>query len=110
MTPFVIVSRNCGALYECTLCGSEASLAGTCYGCGAPSGVDGRPTRRHARHPARWMLTLAHNLTIGAALCEAHRLGHSHGYAACPCERGECDMHQEYVDRQWHPGCQRAAR
>lgn len=32
--------------YECTLCGAETALTGSCRGCGAPSGVEGRPTRR----------------------------------------------------------------
>lgn len=50
------------------------------------------------------LVTLAHNLQIGAALCEAHalaldeaeghRLYHEHGY-----RRDEC----------WSPGCQRRA-
>lgn len=64
----MLVSRVKAALYECRDCGTANALTGSCRGCGVPAVVEDRPTRRHARPAADWMLTLAHNLAVGGAL------------------------------------------
>jgi hypothetical protein len=50
------------------------------------------------KRAARRLATLAHNIAIGAALCEADRLG----YRRCSQNWDECEP-------DWAPGCQRPA-
>lgn len=70
-----LVSNLDGALYECRDCGSPNALSGLCRGCGVPAIVEDRPTRRPARPPTDWMLTLAHNLAIAGGMCRSFALG-----------------------------------
>lgn len=61
---------------------------------GADRGVMGRDAVDVER-----LATLAHNLAIGAGLCESFRLGGKHAD----------DLWDADVRRLWRPGCQRPA-
>lgn len=110
--------------YECKDCGTARPAHGACHGCGVPLEVDGRITRRIARLPADWMITLAHNLAIGCALVASFRAGDNFGFhmgsdrdglGQCTCQwspgygepyRGasRCVEDDEYDDRDDHIG------
>lgn len=57
------------------------------------------------RLPAFWMRTLAANLAIGAALCEAFNQGHEQAQ-----HEQIYSNHGYRTDQDWRPGCQRSAR
>lgn len=121
LSGMMLVSRSAGALYECRLCGSPTALSGSCRRCGVPAIVEGRPMRRHARPPADWMLTLAHNLSVAGFGALMFKAGDNHGFhmgadeSQCTCQwapgRGEpyrpssrCEQEDDSEDDQ-RAGC-----
>lgn len=98
----MLVSRNRATFYECTLCGCATALGGSCRGCGAPSLVEEVPTRRIARPPAEWMLTLAHNLAVAGFGALMFRAGDNFGFHMGSDET-QCTC-------QWSPGVEEPYR